>query len=68
MNRIHFEPESDGFYGAYWKCKNESNAAIIAMIGDDSEDRMARCAVKWLHRLGLNVLTMSPAKKGLQSS
>jgi hypothetical protein len=63
MNRIHFEHESDGFYGAYWKCKNESNAAMIAMIGDDSEDRMARCAVKWLHRLGLNVLTMSPAKK-----
>jgi hypothetical protein len=63
MKRIHFGPETDGFYGAYWKCKNVSNAAIIAMLGDDPEDHMARCGVKWLHQLGLNVLTMTPGKK-----
>ena len=33
------------------------------MLGDDPEDYMARSAVKWLLRLGVNVLTMSPGKK-----
>ena len=31
--------------------------------GDDSEDYLARTSVKWLHKLGVNVMTMSPAKK-----
>lgn len=38
-------------------------APVIAMIGDDPEDYMARSAVKWLLRLGVNILTMSPGKK-----
>ena len=24
MQHIHFDVESDGLYGAYWKCKNGS--------------------------------------------
>ena len=24
MKHTHFDVESDGFYGAYWKCKNGS--------------------------------------------
>ena len=36
---------------------------MIAMIGDDSEDYLARTSVKWLHKLGVNVMTMSPGKK-----
>lgn len=63
MKHIHFDVESDGFYGAYWACKDGSHCAVIAMIGDDPEDYMARSAVKWLLRLGVNVLTMSPGKK-----
>ena len=63
MKHIHFDVESDGFYGAYWACKDGSDCAVIAMIGDDPEDYMARSAVKWLLRLGVNVLTMSPGKK-----
>ena len=63
MKHIHFDIESDGFYGAYWACKAGSSCAIIAMLGDDGEDYMARSAVKWLLRLGVNVLTMSPGKK-----
>ena len=55
--------ETDGFYGAYWKCKTGSGCAMIAMIGDDSEDYLARTSVKWLHKLGVNVMTMSPGKK-----
>ena len=63
MKHIHFDVESDGFYGAYWACKDGSDCAVIAMLGDDPEDYMARSAVKWLLRLGVNVLTMSPGKK-----
>ncbi len=63
MKHIHFDTETDGFYGAYWQCKNTADCAIIAMLGDDPEDYMARSAVKWILRLGVNVLTMSPGKK-----
>ena len=63
MQKRHFEMETDGFYGAYWKCKTDSDCAMIAMIGDDSEDYLARTSVKWLHKLGVNVMTMSPARK-----
>ena len=60
MNKRHFYTEMDGFYGVYWQCKKESDCA---MIGDDSEDYLARTSVKQLHKFGLNVMTMSPAKK-----
>lgn len=68
MNKKHFYTEKDGFYGVCWQCKKESDCAMIAMIGDDSEDYLARTSVKWLHKFGLNVMTMSPAKKGLWPS
>ncbi|MCM1160441.1 MAG: acyl-CoA thioester hydrolase [Roseburia sp.] len=63
MKKIHFEPEADGFYGAYWVCKEQSDTAIILMLGDDPENYMAKSGVKWLHTLGVNVMSMSPAKK-----
>ena len=63
MKHIHFDVGSDGFYGAYWARKDGLGCTVIAMLGDDPEDYMARSAVKWLSRLGVNVLTMSPAKK-----
>ena len=37
--------------------------ADIIRVGDDTEDYLARTSVKWLHKLGVNVMTMSPAKK-----
>lgn len=63
MKHLHFDIELDGFYGAYWECKQPVDCAMIAMIGDDPEDYMARSCVKWLRKMGVNVLTMSPAKK-----
>lgn len=42
--------------------------ADIIRVGDDTEDYLARTSVKWLHKLGVNVMTMSPAKKGLWTS
>lgn len=63
MEHNHFDIETDGFYGAYWRCRNGSDCALITMLGDDPEDYMARSAVKWLLKLGINVMTMSPGKK-----
>lgn len=63
MKKISFEVEESGFYGAYWKNKNKSNSALIAMLGDDPSDYLVKTCVKWLHKNGVNVMTMSPAKK-----
>ena len=53
MKHLHFDVETDGFYGAYWRCAASADHAVIAMLGDDPEDYMARSAVKWLLRLGV---------------
>ena len=63
MEKLHFEVEKDGFHGVYWQNKMPSNAAVIAMLGDDAEDYMAKSCVKWLQKQCVNVLSMSPAKK-----
>lgn len=49
MKHLHFEPETDGFYGAYRECKTPSDTAMIAMLGDDPEDYMGKTCAKWLH-------------------
>ena len=46
MKHLHFDVETDGFYGAYWACKDGSDCAVIAMLGDDPEDYMARSLFK----------------------
>lgn len=46
MKSAHFDVEPDGFYGAYWKSEQPSDCALIAMLGDDPEDYLARSAVK----------------------
>ena len=53
MKHIHFDVESDGFYGAYWACKDGSDCAVIAMLGDDPEDYMAHSAVKMIAKTWL---------------
>lgn len=63
MNKQYFTPEQDGFYGVYYPNSVSSQKAVIVMLGDSSDDRMVVSGVKWLHRLGCNVMAMSPAKK-----
>lgn len=63
MKTKNFYIKPHGFHGVYWKCGQSSDCAIIAMLGDDPEDYLARSAVKWLLRHGVNVMTMSPGKK-----
>jgi acetyl esterase/lipase len=63
MNAQHCTVAEEGFYGTYYPLERAGSKAIIGMIGDDPDDYMARCAVKWLHGLGIPVVTMSPEKK-----
>ena len=51
MKHLHFDVELNGFYGAYWACAGGSDCAVITMIGDDPEDRLARSAVKMALRV-----------------
>lgn len=55
--------ENDGYNGVYWRDPKGSRCCVIAMLGDDTKDLMAKGGVKWLQKRGFNVLTMSPAKK-----
>ncbi|MBR6969853.1 MAG: acyl-CoA thioester hydrolase [Firmicutes bacterium] len=63
MKKQVFTPETDGFCGAWYPNPNGSECAVILMLGDSSEDRMAVCAAKWLHKQGCHTLAMSPARK-----
>ena len=61
MNKQYYSPERDGFYGVYYPNPAPSRKAVIAMLGDSSDDRMVVSGVKWLHKRGCNVMAMSPA-------
>lgn len=63
MKKQYFSPERDGFYGVYCPNPAPCNKAMIAMLGDSSDDRMVKSGVKWLHRLDYNVIAMSLGKK-----
>lgn len=63
MKKRYFSPERDGFYGVYYPNPMPANQAMIAMLGDSSDDYMVRSGVKWLQKRGCNVMAMSPGKK-----
>ena len=63
VKRQYYSPESDGFYGAFYECPSKSDKAVILMMGDAIDDRMAVSGVKWLHQQGCHVMAMSPDKK-----
>lgn len=63
MEKTYFSAEKDGFYGAYFANPKASDKAMILMLGDAIDDRMAVSGVKWVHSKGCNALTMSPDKK-----
>ena len=56
-------PEINGFYGAYYPNSRPTDKAIMLMLGDSSDDRLAKSGAKWIHGLGCHALAMSPAGK-----
>lgn len=63
MEKQYLNPDKDGFYGVYYPNPKETRKAMIIMLGDSSDDRMAVSGVKWAHKLGCNVMAMSPDKQ-----
>lgn len=65
MKKQTFTPQRDGFCGAWYPLQGakKTNCAMILMLGDSSEDRMAVSAAKWLRRQGCHALDMSPDRK-----
>ncbi len=63
MKKQQFSIEHDGFYGTYYEAPEQTDCVMIGLFGDDPNDFMAKIGTKWLHKQGVNVLAMSPAKK-----
>ena len=63
MKKVYFRPEKDRFYGVYYPNPKAAKKAMIIMLGDSSDDRMAVSGVKWAHKLGCNVMAMSPDRQ-----
>ena len=63
MKKQVFRVNSDGFNGAWYPAPVKSSRGLIIMLGDSSEDHMARTGAKWLHEQGLHVMAMSADKK-----
>ena len=63
MKKQVFRVNSDGFNGAWYRAPVKSSRGLIIMLGDSSEDYMARTGAKWLHEQGLHVMAMSADKK-----
>ena len=63
MKHTDFTPEHDGFHGVWYPCSTNTDKGIILMLGDSSDDYMAKCGAKWAHDHGMHALNMSPAKK-----
>ena len=63
MKRQVFRIDSDGFNGAWYPTRVQSNRGLVVMLGDSSEDRLARTGAKWLNGQDIHVMAMSPDKK-----
>ena len=63
MSRQQFTPENDGFLGTYHGGPENSKKAIILMLGDSSDDHMAKSGAKWVIKQGCHALAMSAGKK-----
>lgn len=63
LQREYFSVEKDGFFGAYFPNPNATDRCMLALLGDDIDDRMAVSGVKWLQDRNCSVMTMAPGKK-----
>ena len=52
MKKQVFRIESDGFNGAWYPASVQSYRGLIIMLGDSSEDRMAKTGARWLNEIG----------------
>ena len=58
VKREYFSVEKDGFFGAYYENPLGADRCMIALLGDDIDDYMARTGAKWLMQRSCNVMTV----------
>lgn len=63
-----FSIEKDGFCGAWYPCSRQTTKGMILMLGDSSDDLMARKGAEWVNDLNCHVMAMSAEKKRLWTS
>ena len=63
MKHIHFDIESNGFYGAYWECKDGSDCASHRHARRRPRGLYGALCGEVAASPCVNVLTMSPGKK-----
>jgi pimeloyl-ACP methyl ester carboxylesterase len=63
LKKQYYSPATDGFYGTFYECPVYTEKAVILMLGDAVDDRMAVSGVKWLHQQECHVMAMAPDKK-----
>ena len=63
MKKQVFRVDSDGYNGVWYPAPAKSRKGFILMLGDSSEDHMAKTGAKWLGRQGIHVMAMSADKK-----
>ena len=63
MNKQILVPEIDGFYGAYYPNKKPSEKAMIIMLGDSSDDRLAISGANGSMNLAAMLLPCPQARK-----
>ena len=61
MKKIYLESP----YGVYYPCKNSSQTAMIYMLGPSRDGFLIKKGVRWLHKQGVNVLSLSFRKENL---
>ena len=64
MKKQVFIVNSDGFNGAWYPAPVKSSRGLIIMLGDSSEDHMARTGAKWLHEQGWRITWPGPGQNG----
>ena len=63
MKKQVLSVEQNGFYGVWYPCKADTDKAVIIMLGDSSDDTLAKTGAKWIHGSYCHALAMSPGKK-----
>ena len=63
MTKRTFSAENDGFCGAWYPCSQPAAKGMILMLGDSSDDLMARKGAEWVNDQGCHVMAMSADKK-----
>ena len=62
MKKSYYIDNDSGLYTCYYPTNNTSTIAMIAMMGDNVDDAIAKCGVKYFHDFNINVLALSPGK------